>query len=908
MAKIDVRKDYYGDLGLGPSANTDEIKKQFRKLALKYHPDRNPGKEAEYITKFQAIQAAHEILTDSQQRLKYDTERLRAGYGRLYDPPAQTSSRRANTSSSTAYASAAAAAKSSTPKPPRPTSYQNPPSGSAQRFASYAKAAPQQTYEYEQKQARADAYRGFQTMPGWAKFNPTNGKTGPPPPPTRSNTTAGTSGQSSRRSAYDHVNNRPHPAAFGRSATTKKKQGFAPGTPGGDEPMARNVSAYANTPRAERTSAFFDSVPSPTARRTPASSRPETPLEDPAPEFERTSHPYARTGGERTYFNSAGLARAYSMRDSSSSRARSRTNPPSPTSPVSSRHRSASPKYRHSSSSSSSLSSEEESDSDTDIPTFVPRQKATPTSRLRPSQRFHFQGSGSGEDIPGHSTVPQIRSTRRFRGHLGGDRRHSDHEFHGHSTDSDHYQGHDSDSAAFVFKAQQHANSIDPTRQGNTGVHGLNEKYQNAEYDTNSGAKSRSHDNLNQRFSASDWGDAFRPDLFVPNRANGHQRSRSRTSPMRGRPSRRTNVETQSNVTSSSDEAARQQQSTARTKSQFSAEAWAEHLQNTNWATPKLNSEAGPSHPQPQSKANTVKSGRKISRPASRMTRPQQPAVSTEAEENKATVPDPAQKASTPIPDAMDIDEESSQPANAQASTVKRSQPKSKGGVPIGNSSKSEQAGNSLNLDPLHNVAPFTDTNSGGIDDLKDMFTTLPFESRAHDPNVKRSMAQNRKFDLPSPPTRPPKPAIVSLNGDPRNMVLPRQSWELYVRQINAYITEWNDFQRQMLQILTVRQVAFETGLAPRWVDAIGDSIQLNVASEPGSDSGWGDTDGSETGNPAELLIPEHPHGGYKAYVNALEEHARIRAHLDIACERHQECIMQLGEIRKWIRTRGKIV
>lgn len=64
-------------------------------LALEYHPDRNPGRESELNTKFQAIQVAHEILCDPHQRLKYDTERLRAGYGELY----QNVTREENTSS-----------------------------------------------------------------------------------------------------------------------------------------------------------------------------------------------------------------------------------------------------------------------------------------------------------------------------------------------------------------------------------------------------------------------------------------------------------------------------------------------------------------------------------------------------------------------------------------------------------------------------------------------------------------------------------------------------------------------------------------------------------------------------------------------------------------------------------------
>ncbi|KAF2840165.1 heat shock protein DnaJ, partial [Patellaria atrata CBS 101060] len=72
MVKADPKHNYYADLDISPNADTDEIKKQFRKLALKYHPDRNPGRETECVPRFQAIQAAHEILTDNEVRAKYD--------------------------------------------------------------------------------------------------------------------------------------------------------------------------------------------------------------------------------------------------------------------------------------------------------------------------------------------------------------------------------------------------------------------------------------------------------------------------------------------------------------------------------------------------------------------------------------------------------------------------------------------------------------------------------------------------------------------------------------------------------------------------------------------------------------------------------------------------------------------
>ncbi|USR79552.1 DnaJ C-terminal domain-containing protein [Arcanobacterium pinnipediorum] len=83
MASQDwMNKDFYAALGVSKNASTEEIKNAYRKLARKYHPDRNPG-DTGAEAKFKDISEAYSVLKDDQERKQYDAIRSMSGGARF---------------------------------------------------------------------------------------------------------------------------------------------------------------------------------------------------------------------------------------------------------------------------------------------------------------------------------------------------------------------------------------------------------------------------------------------------------------------------------------------------------------------------------------------------------------------------------------------------------------------------------------------------------------------------------------------------------------------------------------------------------------------------------------------------------------------------------------------------------
>ena len=77
-------RDFYADLGVGKGASDAELKKAYRKLAMKHHPDKNPENRQRAEAKFKRISEAYDVLSDPKKKEVYDQfgeEGLKAGMG-----------------------------------------------------------------------------------------------------------------------------------------------------------------------------------------------------------------------------------------------------------------------------------------------------------------------------------------------------------------------------------------------------------------------------------------------------------------------------------------------------------------------------------------------------------------------------------------------------------------------------------------------------------------------------------------------------------------------------------------------------------------------------------------------------------------------------------------------------------
>ncbi|KAH9862520.1 hypothetical protein IAQ61_009937 [Plenodomus lingam] len=308
MVKADPTRNYYADLKVSANASENEIRKAFRTLALQYHPDRNPGREADFVVKFQEIQAAHEILCDATQRAKYDAERRKhrnlymssntPNTPRTRPPPPSRSAYTTTTPSGSYYRAPPPQPSPQTQRPPPPQHHNTYTTG-ADRFTSKNFRPPPTAQRPADTRAK-DAEARANVFTAWQKMKQPRGEEPRQYSP------------SAQHNTPQPPHNNPNGTPFGRSQSTRvpsSRSGFDPSTPGVDEGQAR--SAYRNYTRA---------APTPPTSTTPPSETPPTKDtqsgDAPYAEANRVRTPYySHVSGERTSMFEP-LGRSASVRNS----------------------------------------------------------------------------------------------------------------------------------------------------------------------------------------------------------------------------------------------------------------------------------------------------------------------------------------------------------------------------------------------------------------------------------------------------------------------------------------------------------------------------------------------------------------------------------------------------------------
>lgn len=394
MVKADATRNYYGDLKVSPNASENEIRKAFRTLALQYHPDRNPGREAEFVVKFQEIQAAHEVLCDPTQRAKYDNDRRKyrnatiptntPNTPRARPPPPPRNAYTTTTPSGSYYRAAPPKPQPQPQRPPPPQHHQTYNSGQ-DRFTNKNFRPPptaQRPHSTQKdSQDRANVFTAWQKM-----------KTGQP--------------RAEEPRPYNPTNpNNPNGAPFGRSQSTRvpsSKSGFNPGTPGADEGPAKSGGYRSSYARPNAT------PPTPAEGSSPN-------VDAPFSEGNRVRTPYySKAAGMRE----EGIGRSASMRNSPS-----HSHQPSPSNDPGSYSDSGRRQQRNSYGGSSSKNefpqmypdSSDESEAEVFKRSNGSRQRAPPKAPYPPPPAWNqstFATPPSKQHIPPPGNVPNSFKSR----------------------------------------------------------------------------------------------------------------------------------------------------------------------------------------------------------------------------------------------------------------------------------------------------------------------------------------------------------------------------------------------------------------------------------------------------------------------------------------------------------------
>lgn len=807
MPKFDKTRNYYADLDVSPNASVDDVKKQFKKLAMLYHPDKNVGKEAEANLKFQTIQSALEILTDPIAKAQYDEARKnhmsrfpRASgvrgnpyqdYGKEFTRPP---TRRPPT-------------KPPTQPPPQP----HPHSG-AQRYKTFAKEMPRTAYS----NVREDPQSRKSNAEAWESMRSNSTRRAPPPTarrapaPTTQETKSSNSNGVPPRTASQQQKAQ---ASFGNRRT-----GYVPHSPGlGDEPPVPSNNYFTNRTH----SSLFDGViPDTTHADVHASATSATPASaDPLAQFkekfwdDRQSTPYQTPGGEKTSLFDDGPA----IGRTASTRSPSTRSPWRPEMPG------AYPQARpRSSSTPRSTNNDARSDFTPEKPSSHSRTADRYKPKFDPSNAADTPGKSS---MPGESSAPVNNGPSVFtfqNGDNTNDKSASTEGLSRHSADNINTKfvedelpdGWEFSAGNAAANDPQTPANLRPQSRARTSRRQTMKSKQ-----TQAGSvppvQEGSENAAGQGFSAGQWNDQIGSQHFVP------QPSRS----VSNSPTRRTNAKKQRPVKMTAGTAGLVDED----ESEGFQETSRPSSKSGRVSTDSINAMDIDSPP-PQNvdstpKASQTNGARKI---------PVEPhREDWRAGDLNGVRPkpaSPAQNVKTTKAPSIEIEDTSttqSVPTPAANPFVAHH----------GGSEDTEE----FRMSDFAKVEPFIDPAPRGLKDFSDLKSTLPFQSQPSEQiHLGRDPApKSLHLNLPAPPVAPRLPPGIAQIGVVRPNVT---QFKKYVDDFHQYMDKWDTFNSQIMGHFTARENNFRIRRQHRganWLDETTDDYLTELEQDKEVDQWW---------------------------------------------------------------------